>query len=737
MINAKRGAACLIALFLVLLCGGPLARAQNGVPSPQRWAVSQEGFDNPFPQTALAVDVLGNVYHVGTAYPDLATRFNYVISKRDPAGNLLWRRVYDTPPANFSGSDDIARALAVDRDGNVYVTGSSPGANTVKYDTNGNLLWARRTYQGSLIAVDAAGNVFISGSVTNGPDIVVVKYTTSGDLLWTRQYNGTGNGTDIVAGIAVDGAGSVVVVGRSYGGDPASGGTGDDAVILKYAADGDSLWTRRFNGPSIHSGDFAEDVALDNDGNVYVAGSSSDIGTHYDYVTIKYDGADGTPLWVRRYNGPGSAEDRAHSLALDGENNVFVTGESFRTTAFGSQDYATIKYDRDGTLQWEQRYNGPIDAIDAAAAIAVNRNGDVYVTGNSGGFIGYDYATIKYDGRSGAAIWLERFNSPQNHNDVATQLVLDPLDNVYVTGWSFPNSTSPSNLFTVKYAGFDWLAVDTSVSADNKTRLLWNHRDGRAAFWAVDAIGHIDSTREYGPYPEWRAVALAGGAADNRTRLLWTRSDGGASVWTVDTNGNFEDSREFGPYPGWTCSDVAVGADDQASLLWNHADGRAALWTLTPSGSIQTSSEFGPYPGWRGKAIAATGDGRTRLLWNHSDGTAALWTVTRSGTPQSTYAFGPFPGWSCEGIGIGPNNGTRLFWNHVSGATAIWSVSENSQLLDSIQHGPFPDWTGTALGVSPSNNKLHLLWNNSDGPVSLWLLSTNGAFDSAFAFGPY
>ena len=99
--------------------------------------------------------------------------------------------------------------------------------------------------------------------------------------------------------------------------------------------------------------------------------------------------------WVRRYDGPGNGIDCAFSLAVDGQGNVYVTGYSTGSTT--SQDYATIKYNSAGVEQWVARYNEPGNNNDKAYSLAVDGQGNVYVTGYStGSTTSYDYATIKY-----------------------------------------------------------------------------------------------------------------------------------------------------------------------------------------------------------------------------------------------------------------------------------------------------------------------------------------------------
>jgi hypothetical protein len=77
---------------------------------------------------------------------------------------------------------------------------------------------------------------------------------------------------------------------------------------------------------------------------MFVTGSSGGIRSDGDYATIAYNAADGTELWVRRYNGPGNAADFPQALVVSPDGGrAFVTGYSYGTNSFS--DYATIAYD--------------------------------------------------------------------------------------------------------------------------------------------------------------------------------------------------------------------------------------------------------------------------------------------------------------------------------------------------------------------------------------------------------
>src|SRR6185436_18219599 len=111
-------------------------------------------------------------------------------------------------------------------------------------------------------------------------------------------------------------------------------------------------------------------------------GSSWNPNFNSDYYTAKYAAADGALLWEQRYNGPADSHDGACAVALDRNGNVVVTGSSWNPN-FNS-DYYTARYAAaDGALLWERRYNGPANSHDGACAVALDGRGNVVVTGDS------------------------------------------------------------------------------------------------------------------------------------------------------------------------------------------------------------------------------------------------------------------------------------------------------------------------------------------------------------------
>jgi hypothetical protein len=440
-----------LGVVLVVLLVGPVFAESVDTAWVRRYDGPGNGSDYG---QAIAVSDSGYVYVTGYSQ-GTETSNDYATIKYLSNGDTAWVRRYDGP----GNSDDEARAIAVDDSGNVYVTGLSVGSGTsgdyatIKYHPDGDTAWIRR-YNGAgngndeaeAIAVDGSGSVYVTGGGVAGVssrDYITIKYHPNGDTAWLRVYDAPGNATDEANAMAVDGSGNVYITGRSE-----AGGTLNDYATIKYLSNGDTAWVRRYNGPG-NGDDRAKALVVDGSGNTYVTGQSVGSGSSDDYATIKYY-PNGDTAWVRRYNGPANGSDVAVGIAVDGSGNVYVTGYSDSTGS--SQDYATIKYDSSGNELWVKRYNCA-DGSDLPHAIAVDGSNNIYVTGESGcgGVTGFDYITIKYY-PNGDTAWLRKYHGPMEYgDDDAYALALDSSGNVYVTGGSEGSGTD-YDYCTIKYA---------------------------------------------------------------------------------------------------------------------------------------------------------------------------------------------------------------------------------------------------------------------------------------------
>jgi len=294
------------------------------------------------------------------------------------------------------------------------------------YAADVDLLWAHsfgsiRTDRGFDITVDAAGNVYTTGTfdrtVDFDPDpnntvhltgsrfenVFVQKLDANGDLVWVRGVSGWSLSAGY--GVAVDHFENVYITGFFRGTvdfDPGPGthkitsnglhhpGYDVNTFVWKLDANGDFVWVRSLGG----AGNRGWKIAVDSAGNVYYTG--------YFFATVDFDpgpgsyhltsawnqdiyvsklNSDGDFIWARRMGGLGN--DQGTDIAVDNSGNVFTSGFVFDVLDIdtGTGDFKMFlqKLDGNGNLLWSHILGGP--GYDYTVDIAVDGAGNVYTTG--------------------------------------------------------------------------------------------------------------------------------------------------------------------------------------------------------------------------------------------------------------------------------------------------------------------------------------------------------------------
>jgi hypothetical protein len=432
-------------------------------------------------------------------------------------------------------ANDRGSAIAVDNSGNAYITGftgssnfptkgaiqpSSAGGDDVfvtKLNSTGTAL-VYSTYLGGSnsdvgngIAVDGAGNAYVTGSTTsanfptknpiqahlNGSeDAFVLTLNPAGTALVYSTYLG-GSNSDAGNGIAVDGAGNAYVTGTTSSTDfpttpgayqAANPGT-NDAFVAQVNATGASLVYGTYLG-----GDFGAHglgIAVDTSGNAYVTGNtaSTNFATAGAYQTIN---AGGNDAFVAKLNAAGSArvyatylggsgDDRGLGIAVDASGNAYVTGSTassnfptlnaYQSVYGGNGDVFVTKFNAGGSALLYSTYmggNGADDSSGNGGALAVDSSGNIYVTGftSSPNFPTLNAFQPTYGGSGDA--FVAKFN-PSNSGTASLVyssylggsdgafgfgIAVDGLGNAYLTGETgshdFPTTT---NAFQTKNGG--------------------------------------------------------------------------------------------------------------------------------------------------------------------------------------------------------------------------------------------------------------------------------------------
>ncbi len=194
----------------------------------------------------------------------------------------------------------------------------------------------------------------LDGNTNAGSDdLFVVKYNSSGTKQWTKQLGTSSN--DYANGVATDSSGNVYVTGYTGGGlDGNTNAGSDDLFVVKYNSSGTKQWTKQL-GTS--SNDYANGVATDSSGNVYVTGytgggldGNTNAGSD-DLFVVKYNSS-GTKQWTKQLGT--SVNDQTNGVATDSSGNVYVTGGTYGglgNTSAGGLDLFVVKYNSSGTKQ--------------------------------------------------------------------------------------------------------------------------------------------------------------------------------------------------------------------------------------------------------------------------------------------------------------------------------------------------------------------------------------------------
>jgi hypothetical protein len=255
----------------------------------QAWSVHW-GSTLPENVADLAHDTAGNFYVAGWTAGDLATTnlggFDAFLTKLASDGSVVWSVQFGT------SEEELVTQIALDAQGNTFVTGSTRGA--------------------------FAGNAMIGG----GADIFLSKVTPQGVVAWTRQWGSSAD--DGGLDLASESDGSLTLIGYTRGMLPGASGS-NGAFVSRLDATGQVLWTKQF-GASVSDG--AVRLALRADGNFFIVGQ-----TFAELVTGRAaGGADvfvqgrnhaGDVLWTRQLGSKGTDIPLAIAASAD---HVFAAG---------------------------------------------------------------------------------------------------------------------------------------------------------------------------------------------------------------------------------------------------------------------------------------------------------------------------------------------------------------------------------------------------------------------------
>jgi hypothetical protein len=349
----------------------------GGIGDDVALGVAIDSLDN-----IIVVGGFHGTVNFGGATLTSAGGYDVFVVKYSPSGVLLWAK-------RFGGLwDEVGRAVALDTNNNILLATTLQSVNAdfggipltsvgytdialTKLSAAGATLWAKRW--GSVndevplaVAVDRLGNLWVTGQYWTATDVggglqtalagnngdgFVAKYSgADGSHLWSRvmgsPYSSLGRG------LAADpNTGNVIITGdfrgtTDFGGGPVASGPSGTVFLTGYGASGNNLWARAWGGNNTSTGDVGTAVNVDAKGNLALTGqlySPADLGGGLvgggGYFVAAFTVSGNAPpvyKWARS-----ASTSTGYGVAFDALGHLFSSGSFQYTMDFGGGLSAT------------------------------------------------------------------------------------------------------------------------------------------------------------------------------------------------------------------------------------------------------------------------------------------------------------------------------------------------------------------------------------------------------------
>lgn len=383
---------------------------------------------------------------------------------------------------SFSANYDNSKTFVIDPSTN-RIWGTYFGGTATEYCTSNGIDASNNVYIAgySLSTSNIATSGVYQSTLTGSFDAYLSKFNSNGVQQWGTYFGGPSFDTFYAMHVTPSGivyaagdTGSTVAVASGTAHQTTYGGGIDDAILVKFDASGQRLWST-YNGGTMH--DISQAVTVDGNGDVIISGhteSTAGISTSGVYATaysLNYDvfitkfNTNGVRQWGTYYGDTGT--DEAYGLTCDNANNIYVTGMTnslfgissgsvFQTNNGGLTDAFIAKFDPTGVnLIWATYYGGAGD--DKGTAIKTDPvTGNIYLGGNTtsssaiatpGGhqfFIGSaDDGFLAAFNSSGGRVWGTYYGG--NDVDYVNALILDANNNIFICGQTLSTNAISSS----------------------------------------------------------------------------------------------------------------------------------------------------------------------------------------------------------------------------------------------------------------------------------------------------
>lgn len=359
---------------------------------------SQIGTINSDGAYSVKLDDSGNVFICGS----YSSGGHMFLAKHDSDGNLLWTEFLGTGFSNNKASDvaiDTSGNSFICGYTQESLYGSNAGsydAVIAKYNPAGILQWVRQIGSQEIdmfeaISVDEVGNIYaagytggdIGGNNFGQTDVFVTKYDTNGNLLWAKQFGSSSSDSGKYLKVAENG--NIIIAGYSYGAIQGTNAVGRGVFTAEYDINGNLMSVKQFPLAKMES---IWDFEIDSANNIYIGGYKW-VDNQMDAILSKYT-PNGNLLWSELL-GMSSVADEIWTVTLDAQENVFVGGYTNGDLGGinqGPHDVFVAKYDSEGNFTWVSQIGS--DGLEKCYSIVVDESGSIFMAGMTDGNLGGD-----------------------------------------------------------------------------------------------------------------------------------------------------------------------------------------------------------------------------------------------------------------------------------------------------------------------------------------------------------
>ncbi|MHA1252910.1 MAG: SBBP repeat-containing protein [Candidatus Helarchaeota archaeon] len=358
----------------------------------------------------------------------------------------IWNIIWGGPEIEW------APGLTIDQEDHLYLvgfTGSFGAGNRdiylMKISTDGRIIW--NITWGGTGNDDSYGVIVYNNSIyvavmtknfgVGGLDSGVIKFDENGNVVWNITWGGPKH--DRAYDISIDSKGDIYIAGctTSYGLGS------NDIFLVKFNQSGALIWNTTFGGTLM---DYCYGIYISQNDEIYLVGWTESFGNGLmDAILLKYN-TSGALIWNR--TGGGTKVDNGFSVAVDSSNDVYITGytDSF---GYGMRDTFIVKYDSMGNQIWNKTYGGPY--VDSGYDIVIDHNDQIIVIGstNSSGAGNEDAFVAKFN-QDGFLLWNCTWGG--NDNDDGCDVMIDSINNIYLSGRTMSYGSGDWDAIIVKYS---------------------------------------------------------------------------------------------------------------------------------------------------------------------------------------------------------------------------------------------------------------------------------------------